>query len=1114
MDVLYENLPTAVTSQWINAHAGSGKTYVLTRAVVKLLLLGVPPERICCITYTKVGAGEMRTRILSLLRRLMLADDSSRANEVAEILEETPSPAALDRARRLFGTVLESASGGLQLTTIHGFCQKLLRAFPLEANVPAHFTVADDIQAAQLATEAKRRLLISPLAVHGALAEAIALLAQRSGETGFNQLVREILLQREQWEEAWASQTADSYRARLVRLTGGDETTSLPALADSIMALTEEEQGLCRRAIPELLAHKNKREQALGEALTQWYEGRLTLDAWLLLWLTQKEEPRQKILNAKDFPAGDPLALFIGRCVEKALRYVQKRAGLALVEESFAIALLARQLNDLYSQVKSERQVLDYPDLITRTRQLLTAPDMVGWVMSKLDHRIDHLLVDEAQDTSAEQWRIAHVLVDELVVTSGGVGSAGVTRSLFVVGDEKQSIFSFQGAAPELYAAKKRELEQLLAPSPSPMHTRALEKSYRSAPAILTAADAVAALPDITPALSALAMAPSHAPTRETAAGCVVLHPLIQPLEKEVAEPFTVPTHYQITRSTAQLLADKVSDLIRGWIDAGAYRAGDILILTRSRQPIVLPLLRALQRRNIPVAGMDRLVLAQHLAVKDLLALMRWCLSPHDDLALAQVLRSPLLGWSEAQLYALAQPRQQCSLWEALQEAKDSTTTQTLADWINAQHRTPYDFLTQLLEVEGARRRFATRFGEEIHEILDELKEQAASMPSPMAPTLAHFTQWIGSSERTIKREMESGTHDHVRIMTVHGSKGLEAPMVLLVDADGVPDLKRERFSRADGLPLLALSDEAKRAACWADARQRQAAAQLAEYYRLLYVAMTRPRDALHVFARAGANGEVKEASWYEAMRRGLQKVPHTQSLEEGGWMLADAGYAPRAAASIPKPAITMPDWALRPAAAEVTTASLSPSRLRASEALAPFRQPRGEGARERGVRLHRVLQYMTADTDREQLAQWIAHFAPDWNDAARETALEELWALFTKEHWLWEHRSQAEVQLSGTIELEGVRYPVFGQIDKLVDTGDTLVVIDYKTGRDVPETSAEISETYLLQLKLYTTLLETLYPSKLVRPAIVWTANGSISWLDDEVSSILWSRAQTGISA
>lgn len=1113
MEILPENSPPAVTSQWISAHAGSGKTYVLTRAVVRLLLLGVPAERICCITYTKVGAGEMRARILALLRRLMLADEADCRREVADIVGQVPDAAVLARARLLFGAVLESPSGGLQLTTIHGFCQKLLRAFPLEARVSAHFTVADEAQATQLAAEAKRRLLTGPLAMQGELAAAITLLASRSGEMGFDQLVREMLARRDAWENAWAGQDEESYRARLMALTGADETIDLNELAQGLMAMPEPERAVCLAYLTVLLAHKNKREQALGEAITRWCEGTLPLEEWLQLWLTQKFEPRKTILNAKDFPQGDALAALVERCVDKALRFVQQRAAVALCEESYAVALLARQLNDLYHQVKDERQVLDYPDLITRTRQLLTAPDMVGWVMSKLDHRIDHLLVDEAQDTSAEQWRIAHVLVDELVVTSGGVGSAGITRSLFVVGDEKQSIFSFQGAAPELYAAKKTELEQLLAPSPSPMQTRALEKSYRSAPAILQAADAVAALPDITPALSATGIAPTHIATRSTAAGCVVLHPPIQPVEKETAEPFTVPLQYQITRSTAQLLAETVSETIRRWLDAGAYNAGDILILTRSRQPMVLPLLRALQRLDIPVAGIDRLVLADHLAVKDLLALMGWCLSPHDDLLLAQVLRSPLMGWSEEQLYALAQPRGALTLWEALQQ-QDAAAAETIARWSSYQYLTPYDFLTRLLEAEGARKRFAGRFGEEIHEILDELKEQAANMPRPMAQTLAHFTQWIGASDRTIKREMESGDHDHVRVMTVHGSKGLEAPVVLMVDADGVPDLKRERFSMADGLPLLALSDEARMAACWVQARSQQAAAQLAEYYRLLYVAMTRPRDALHVFARAGANGSLKENCWYETIRRGVQNLPTHRRLEDGTLMLEDAGYAPKALPRAAADAVTVPEWATRPPRAEMATPTLSPSRLHAAEALAPFRQPRGEGARERGVRLHRVLQFLAADTTVPQLARLIAHIAPDWTDEERAAAQEEIWALFTREHWLWEHPSQAEVQLSGSLTLEGVTYPVFGQIDKLVDTGDSLVVVDYKTGRDVPESSAGISQTYLLQLKLYVSLLETLYPGKKVRPAIVWTANATISWLDDEVSSLLWSGVQPGISA
>lgn len=1107
----------AVTSQWISANAGSGKTYVLTREVVTLLLLGVAPERICCITYTKAAAGEMRGRVISLLRSLLLADDAACAATITELTGRAATPALMERARLLFGTVLDSTSGGIQFTTIHGFCQHLLRAFPLEAGVPPHFTVADESQAAQLLAQVKRRLLTGSGAVHGKLADAIALLAERCGETRFDSLIKAMLNTRGSWHDAWAGQTEESYRARLYALAGVEESASEENLAAQAMGcLNAEDIAHLRTAIRDLQQHKNAREQKLAASLAEWLarpvaEWPAMVDDWLDLWLTQKGEPRKALVNEKDFPPHTTLRQILARCTDAALRFAQQRSALALAQESYASALLARQLIALYEQVKSERGVLDYDDLITSTRELLTTRDMVGWVMSKLDHRIDHLLLDEAQDTSAEQWRIAHVLVDELVATSEGIGSSGVPRSLFVVGDEKQSIFSFQGAAPELYADKQQDFTDLLRHAYAPLASTQLVTSYRSAPAILAVVDAVAQQENVRNALSATGTPQHHEAKRHQAAGSVVLHPPIAVEEKTPPLPFTIPIDYVITRSAAQLLAETVAGHIAQWIAQGTWRAGDILILTRNRKPIVHPLLRALQRAGVPVAGIDRLVLADHLAVKDLLALMRWCASTQDDLALAQVLRSPLLDASEDDLHRLAMGRGALSLWQRVREMQPAHAA-LLEQWRDAARQSPYDFLTCILETHDARRRFSRRFGEEIHEILDELKEQASAMPAAMAPTIANFVAWIAGSDREIKRELEQGTHDHVRVMTVHGAKGLEAPLVLLVDTIGLPNLNKELFSSARDaqgqyFPLLALSDEARAATHWRDGRTRQLHAQMQEYYRLLYVALTRAKDALHLYAVAPARGDINPACWYDTVARAMHGMG-AQSDADGALRVEDSGFNPAALTHAPQlQTIAIPAWARDVAPKPRQAPVLSPSKL-ARDALAPFSKQRGESARARGVRLHRVLQFMTADTTRAQLQALLAHQAPDWNEKQRAQAEAEIWALFTAEPWLWAHASQAEVNISGTITIDGMRYPVLGQIDKLVDTGDALVVLDYKTSRDIPPGPSAVGDAYLLQLKLYTELLANLYPSKRIRPAIVWTANASLMWLDAAVEHIPWARA------
>jgi ATP-dependent helicase/nuclease subunit A len=1103
-----QNMPIQSASLWISANAGSGKTYRLTRQVVKLMLLGVPPERICCITYTKAAASEMRARVIKSLRELLLAGVDARKAMIEDILEQPASDAIMARAPLLFGTVLDSVSGGLQLTTIHGFCQQLLRAFPLEAGVAPHFTVADDMQTANLTAQVKHRLLSGASAISGALAESIALIAERVGEQSFDALVKTVLNDRERWREAWAGQSQESYREKIyAALEVDDGASEQQFIKLALNCLNEDQKKILRGELPALQSEKAAYKQKFATIMAQWLERGVFIHDWLDIFLTQKFTPRadmQKTLFAPGSPLGDVVA----HCIATAERFIESRAALALAEESYALAMIARQLLVLYDQLKDERSLLDYDDLISKTRELLSTGTMVGWVMSKLDHRIDHLLVDEAQDTSAEQWRIVRALVDELVATGGGEGSAGIPRSLFVVGDEKQSIFSFQGAAPELYAAMHSNFKQLLEHSPAPLRQEELIQSYRSAPAIMRVVDQVAAADGVRQALSASANPQSHI-AKPSITGRVVLYAPVSGEDGVEHQPFTIPTEYQVARSGHQLLAEAICAQVQALLAQG-WQPADMLVLVRSRGNLVLPLLRTLQRGNVPVAGMDRLVLSNHLAVKDILALLRFILTPGDDLALAQVLRSPLVGVSEQELYDMAHGHGALMLWQQLQQ-RAPTIAAKLDSWRQRAHLRPYDFLTQLLEVDGARIHFAQRFGAEIHEILDELKEQAAHMPASMAATQANFISFISESDRQIKREMEESNLNQLRVMTVHGAKGLEAPLVIIADAISVPDAKRELFCEAGDnppLPICAISDDASFSRRWAEGRDELKRSTIAEYHRLLYVALTRAKQELHMFGIQPKNRkEPAPESWYAHTKTAMLALGAQKGSDES-LSITDANYQPLPGLGYQDASANdLPGWATSAAPTASKKATLSPSKL-AREALAPFIVKRGQGAKERGVRLHRVLQFMQADTTPAQLEKLIAHLAPDWSEADQAHATEEVWNLFSTHRWLWDNPSKAEVNIAGTLAVNGASYPVIGQIDRLVDTAEAMVVIDYKTGRDIPESGEAVSDSYLLQMKLYVALLETLYPGRVIRPAILWSAGPALMWLDDAVKSIPWSRA------
>ncbi len=1067
-------------SRWISANAGAGKTRALVNHVLQLLLMGVTPERICCITYTKAAAGEMRERILDVLRDLLVLPDAA-CREL--IRERTGQEYSVNHARRLFAQVLDSPYGGLQLTTIHGFCQQLLRQFPLEAGLSPQFTVLEESESDALQFLARQRMLRQ---AGGEVADALALLAERSGEYGVNEMLAQATAQAGWWRNLQQRYPLPAQlKAALFSYHGiAPETTDAALREAACQSLLPEADCIALRGV--LDQFQAATDRALAQHLTPWLDGSREraslLDALVGHFFTQAGEIKKSPFTKKA-PEQDLLARLAARCVA----FAQQCRTLACAEESYAASLVVHAYLNAYDQLKMERQALDYDDLITRTEQLLR--DCGGWVMTKLDHRIDHLLIDEAQDTSPGQWRLARMLVEELMANGEGIGSGGVPRTLLVVGDEKQSIYSFQGADPRQFAQEEYFFFNVLSQAGQSVARSSLEHSYRSAEPVLQVVDAVAALPEIATALSAAGTPAPHRLVHTTLGGRVVLHAPLAAPEKPAPLPYRLPMEYAITETAAQQLANHIAADIVAWIEQGRCQPGDILILLRTRKPMADCLIRALERAGIPIAGIDRLRLSEHLAVRDMLALMHWCADTGDDLALAQVLRSPLVGIDETMLETLCFNRP-ASLWQQVAAQQPALATQLRA-MLAKRHQLPYDFLTSILDVQGARRQFATRFGEEVHEVLDELKAQAAAMPARKGANLTQFADWMTRSQREIKRQPEA-RGDTVRIMTVHGAKGLEAPIVIMADAVGVPTTGRERgfHTDDDSLPLQAFSTEATFAPAYLAAKERCRQALLNEYYRLLYVAMTRPRRELHLYASENPKRTLSSASWYSMVARAMTPLAVTDA--DGNLVVEKKGEAVRQSTSACTTIAPLPTWAHEPVPAlPATSPVMSPSCLAVLETFAAATG--SGGANIRGERIHRVLQFLTATSSADDIAALVQWTAPDWTAEAQQKVATEIARLHEQERWLWALPGMAEASIGGTID--GQRYS--GQIDRLIVTPEEVLIVDYKTGNHVPSSPQNVPEAYRLQLKVYSLLLAQLYPNHCVRAALCWTAAPSLMWLD-----------------
>ncbi|TGN43862.1 double-strand break repair helicase AddA, partial [Paracoccus liaowanqingii] len=898
-------------STWLTANAGSGKTRVLTDRVARLLLAGTPPERILCLTYTKAAATEMQNRLLARLGRWAMLPEPDLRAELAQLGEGQDAAPDLPAARRLFARAIETP-GGLKVQTIHSFCAALLRRFPLEAGVPMGFAELDDRSARALRGE-----IIEEMAEGDD--PAIADLTRLHSGDDLDRFLASLSLA--DYEAApdpdalWAALdvppglTADSLLAQVFLGAEGD-------LADAL--------------IPALRTGKVT-DVKLAEALAQvrWRDPGMADLAHLfgcLLFGGSAKVPfgaKTGKIPTKDLATGAcaPFMDDLNGLMERVELARPQALALTAAEKSLALHRFGHAFATRMNAAKAAHGWLDFDDLIRRTAQLLEESSMAQWVLWRLDGGIDHILVDEAQDTSPEQWRVIRRLTDEF---TSGAGTHDRPRTLFVVGDPKQSIYSFQGADIAVFEAMRDLFDRDFQAVQQPMQRRGLAHSFRSSPAILRLVDAVFQ----GEAAAGLGDPPRHLAFRDALPGRVDLWPALPKPDKTDPEDWTRPVDAPSENDAETQLARHIAAQIGAMIgtpilDAktGAARpigAGDIQILVQRRADLFAALIAELKSAGLPVAGADRLRLAGELAVRDITATLSVLATPEDDLALAASLRSPLFGLSEDDLYRLAQGRHRGEyLWMRLRESHHRHAHDVLNDLADhADYLRPHDLIARLLTRHGGRAALLARLGPEAVDGIDELMSQALAYEQVETPSLTGFLVWLASDEVEVKRQLPGGAGGLIRVMTVHGSKGLESPIVILPETQTRRAASRQPLVRLDRLPVWrgAAADRcdsvALAVADW-DRRQDE------ERRRLLYVAMTRAESWL-IVAAAGETGEGLD-SWHAmvaegAGRAGLDRSDLTVEGIGTGLRLSWGDWpeqAPSVAPALP-PRRDPPDWALR----------------------------------------------------------------------------------------------------------------------------------------------------------------------------------------------------------
>ena len=974
-------------SAWVSANAGSGKTFVLARRVIRLLLNGTEPSRILCLTFTKAAAAEMSNRVFAELGKWTERSDEELAALLEEIERTAPTAAKLSLARRLFARALETP-GGLKIQTIHAFAERLLHQFPLEANVPAHFEILDDQLSSELLDAALSHVLrAARLGIRPDWRLALDLVVDHMGDMGIRDALVSLVRDREGFGRfmeaseahgAGAGKTGlDAALGSLAEALGVSPSDSLAELEADIPFGPDFPTGYLSQLAP-LFATGGKRDKdqaALMAALVASTDTGEQAALWRKLF--RKKDGDAKALSyvaSKKMLEADPaLEGAIEREQSRLDRLFDKKAALLTLEVSGALFALAEGVIGYYERAKAARGLMDFDDLILKASDLLRGVNAPAWVHYKLDQGIDHILVDEAQDTNPRQWEIISKLGEEFFT---GESSRPVNRTIFAVGDEKQSIYSFQGAEPKWFADMRKRFQSHAKAAGKPFEDIKLRLSFRSTPHVLKSVDAVFSIADTFEALSSDKEATVHEPIRGRDPGLVEVWPLYEPIEQEDEEDWAKPLDAQGEASPQVRLARTIAKTVHHWIDKGErlegsgrkISAGDILILVRKRDAFVTAVNRALKEEGLPVAGADRLALLDHIAVMDLLALCDVMLLPEDDLSLATILKSPLFGIGEDRLRDLAHAPEgrRSSLWDVLQkraEAGRETDADFAAifDQLKAwqsqiDFQPPFDFFAQVLGPDGKRQAFIERLGPEADEVIDELLSRALEFERTQTPNLQAFLAAMRAGGAEIKRDM-GAAENQVRVMTVHGSKGLEAPIVFLIDGTGKPANARhhphlvELPNQAGGPDLRAWKAPSKSQPLpiKQSLAQLDAAAE-EEYLRLLYVGMTRAEDRLYLCGYRGKN-QPAENCWYEVARRSLADnlvdVDHPVTGEPihrwqlaGSFVAKDPTQSDSDSEDSGKVASDLPAWFRAPAPGRITAPPLlQPSRAAETEEAAdrPF---------------------------------------------------------------------------------------------------------------------------------------------------------------------------------
>ena len=1041
----------------------------------------------------------------------------------------SPGPKLRKTARELFAQALETP-GGLKVQTIHALCTRLLQQFPFEANVPARFAVLDERDQEDMMERANLKVFLEAAnAPDSVLGRALLTAMANAADVTFKDVVREACLARDHFM-AWTD-GAGSPEAAAAQVSAALDVSAVDSI-ESVESEIVDGPYLPRRRWSEIAGaldggSKTDQKQADQLRASLAFTGAAQVDEYLGVFLTDDKSPRANVLTKAFIKIAPSVAHLFEQEIERLGPLIEKRRAVVTRDRTEALLHIATAAAANYRREKDERGLLDYDDLIDKTLKMLNKVS-AGWVHYKLDRGVDHVLIDEAQDTSPRQWDIVEHIISEFAAGAGA--RDGIERTVFAVGDEKQSIFSFQGAAPREFDLRRQRIGSRFAAAGLDFEPISFTYSFRSGAAVLRAVEHAFRSPDIYGSITTDRDGmPPHEALDDAGPGLIELWPLAEADKRDEIEGWRAPFDGVSVTSPEVKLSKRIQAEIKRLVASGAMTGpmgnrrplsyGDVLVLVRRRGNLFDAVIQSLKHASIPIAGADRLKLTEHIAIIDLMNLADALLLPRDDLALAVALKSPLFGLGEDDLFTLAWDRKGSLRTALSNHARENLIFEGVVKRLEEcerrfQHDTPFAFYAWLLGGDGGRARILRRLGHEANDALDEFLELALNYERKAPASLQGFMAWLRSADTEVKRDMEI-SRDEVRVMTVHGAKGLEAPVVIMVDTTSSP-------SDTQRLRLIQLPHEGSEVTVWAGrkaddpvavvpARKRMLDDTENEYRRLLYVAMTRAADRLIVAGiQPGNRNGVRDLCWYDLVGKGLassglhEEIIATDDGPIKRYTRAEDGvHATGATTSAAITARELPSWLRTPLVAQAASAGLlRPSqasgdmahRVKSAEAIAQRTR-----ALQQGNLVHRLLQSLPdlpAVRRRDAALAHLARNASGWSAAERESLAGKVIALIDDSRFaaVFAEGSRAEVAIVGRLTLPGRPTAlVSGQIDRLVVTQSEALIVDFKTNHAPPTHAAEAPQAYVRQLALYRAVLGKLYPQQAIRAALLWTETADL---------------------